>query len=102
MTAATEKDPTFYDRADSFIHLANEHANTIGRGKVSASLMYGMSRFNASVSACGFDSAEQMKEEKGEVVDYFVAQYKAMLEENFDDYADHFGKYMRPPKASPL
>jgi hypothetical protein len=97
-TSSTEEKPkvddTFYGRADSFIHLANEHCADMGRGKVSASFMYGMSRFNAWVSATGFESADDMKASRQEMVDYFVAQYKAMLEENMDDYIDHFAKYI--------
>jgi hypothetical protein len=87
-------DDGFYDRADSFIHLANKHCADIGRGKVSASFMYGMARFNAWVSATGFESAQDMKASRQETLDYFVAQYKAMLEENLDDYIDHFAKYI--------
>ena len=99
MSDSKEKDPQFYDRADSFIHLANEHGNNTSRGKVSASFMYGMSRFNAWVSACGFESAEQMRKAKQESIEYFVSQYKAMLEENYDDYAENFAKYMQKPDA---
>ena len=47
MAENTTVDEEFYNRADSFIHLANDHCANIGRGKVSASFMYGMSRFNA-------------------------------------------------------
>lgn len=99
MSDTTETDPKFYNRADSFIRLANEHGNSIGRGKVSASFMYGMSRFSAWVTACRFDNAEEMKEARNEAIDYFVAQYKAMLEENYDDYVEHFEKYMQAPDA---
>jgi hypothetical protein len=88
-------DPHFYDRADAVIHLANEQNKEIDRGKVSASLMYAAARFNSWVSACGFDSAEDMSGAKYETVEYFVKKYRAMLEENLDDYIEHFGKYMQ-------
>ena len=29
-------------------------------------------------------------------VEYFVAQYRKMVEENLDDYIEHFDKYMKP------
>lgn len=87
-------DPHFYDRADQVIHLANEQNQTIGRGKVSASLMYATARFNSWVSACGFDNGTDMKEAKQETIEYFVTQYRAMLEENLDDYINNFDRYM--------
>nr|WP_315463783.1 DUF3144 domain-containing protein [uncultured Rhodoferax sp.] len=100
-TERTEKsvDDRFYDRADSLIHLANEHCSDIGRGKVSASFLFAASRFNAWVSACGFDSEDAMRASKEETLEYFVAQYKAMLEENLDDYIANFKKYMQPPEV---
>jgi hypothetical protein len=88
-------DSKFYDRADEHIHLANEQCERIGVGKVSASFMYGMARFNAWVNACGFESAEQMKGAKEETIEYFTKQYKAMLEENLSDYIKHFDKYIK-------
>ena len=92
-------DEGFYDRADSLINVANEHCSSVGRGKVSASFMYATARFNAWVSACGFESADEMNQRKAEAIEYFVAQYKTMLEENLDDYIAHFDRYMRAPKA---
>ena len=96
MGADLEADPTFYDRADGHIHLANEHSGNLGRGKVSASLMYGSARFQAWNAACWADDAEEMRAKRDETVKYFVDQYRTMLEENLDDYIEHFQKYMRP------
>ena len=67
-------DDAFYDRADSFIELANDHCADTGRGKVSASFMYATARFNAWVSATGYGSQEAMRKGKEETIEYFVAQ----------------------------
>ena len=80
----TETDDRFYERADAHIHLANEHVEDIGRGKVSASFMYAVARFNAWVTACGVNSAEELLGAQNETVEYFVAQYRAMLIENLN------------------
>ncbi len=96
---ATDTDDNFYDRADAHIHLSNAQTKEAGRGKVSASMMYATARFNAWISACGFSSGKQMKEEREATIEYFVDQYRRMFEENFDDYAKHFAKYMKDEKA---
>jgi hypothetical protein len=96
MGANVKEDPTFYDRADSHIHLANEHCSKIGRGKASASFMYGCARFQAWNAACWAKDVLDMKATREESVKYFVQQYQAMLEENLDDYIDNFAKYMQP------
>jgi hypothetical protein len=89
-------DEDFYNRADAVIRLANDQLSDMSRGNVSASCMYATARFNAWVSACGHGSAEDMAAAKKETLEYFVRQYRAMLEENLDDYIDNFSKYMRP------
>ena len=90
-------DDSFYERADAHIHLSNDQIEgSVGRGKVSASMMYSVARFNAWVSACGFDSANQMAEAKEETLAYFCEQFKLMLAENLDDYIRNFDRYMKP------
>lgn len=91
----SDVDPRFYDRADAHIELSNQQIGASTRGEVSASMLYAVARFNAWVCACGFESGAQMREKKGEMLAYFVEQYAKMLEENFDDYAEHFAGYMQ-------
>ena len=88
-------DPKFYERADAHIQLSNDQlAQVDSPGKVSASMMYAITRFNAWVSACGFSSGEQMAAAREETLKYFCEQYRLMLEENIDDYISNFAKYM--------
>lgn len=90
----TNADDDFYNRADAHIHIANEQIEKVDRGKVSASMMYATARFNAWISACKADSGDDLLEGKGEIIEYFVEQYRDMLAENLDDYARNFDKYM--------
>lgn len=90
-----ETDPKFYDRADAHIHLSNEQMSEISRGKVSASMMYATARFNAWVSACGFDNGAEMFAAQAKTLEYFVTEYRKMLEENLADYAKNFDSYMK-------
>ena len=61
-------DDNFYDRADEHINLSNNQiSEDIGRGKVSASFMYSVARFNAWVSACGWNNAQEMEAAKEEI-----------------------------------
>lgn len=88
-------DDNFFDRADEHILLSNKQLSDASSGKVSASMMYSVARFNAWLTACGFDSAEEMKNDKEATIEYFIAEYEKMLRENLDDYIDHFDKYMK-------
>ncbi|MDX1913975.1 MAG: DUF3144 domain-containing protein [Methylophilus sp.] len=91
---AEEVDENFYDRADAHIHLSNEQLADISRGKVSASMMYSVARFNAWVSASSFTKSEEMAAAKAETMEYFVNEYRKMLDENLSDYIANFDSYM--------
>ena len=91
-------DDEFYNRADAHINLSN--SQILGqneRGKVSASMMYATSRFNAWVSACGWHNGSELAEAKEDTIEYFVTEYRKMLEANLDDYIENFESYMRLP-----
>ena len=90
-----ETDDKFFKRADDHINLSNDQLTEATIGKVSASMMYSVARFNAWFSACEFSNAEEMKNGRKETIKYFVAEYEKMLTENLDDYIENFEKFMK-------
>ncbi len=90
-----EPDEHFFNRADEHINLSNKQLSEVDRGKVSASMMYAVARFNSWVSALSFESADEMQKAKQETIKYFVSEYEKMLGENLDDYIKHFDKYTK-------
>jgi hypothetical protein len=90
-----ETDPNFYDRADEHIDLSNQQRGGIGRGQVSASMMYATARFNAWIGAFDLESGPEMAERKQQILEYFVGEYRKMLEDNLDDYIENFERYMK-------
>lgn len=86
-------DKGFWERSDSFILLANDYCDASPRGKVSASLLYAAARFNSFIVASHADSAEQMESEKAAAIEYFIEQYRKMLEENLNDHIKNFESY---------
>lgn len=97
--AAEEPGPTSYDRADAHIYLANEHGDEVGPGKASASFLFAVSRYNAFVVAAHSASAEGMQGDRAAAVDYFVEQYRSMLEDNVDDFIGYFDRNLRGGQA---
>lgn len=93
-----DPDESFFTRADQHIDLSNKHLEDTAPGKVSASMMYATARFNIWLSAVEFGSAEELGKEKQSTIDYFVDEYRKMLEDNMDDYIGNFDSYM-PPTA---
>jgi len=88
-----ENKEEFMKRADAHIFLANEQINdskTVTPGEISASFLFGASRFNAWVAACEFDSPEAMKAAKDEITEYFLKEYKQMLEQHIDSHIEAF------------
>ncbi len=92
----SDTDDKFFDRADEHINLSNGQLSNATPGKVSASMMYSVARFNAWISACGFNNSEEMENAKKETIKYFVTEYEKMLTENLDNYIENFESFMQP------
>jgi len=88
-------DKAFYDRANAHINLANQQLKQAEFGKVSASMMYATARFNTSLTALGYHSGAEMAAQRQKNIDYFVNDYRLMLEEHLDDYIKNFEPYMK-------
>ena len=91
----TDKDKEFYEMADAFIGLANKQSKNAEPGKVSAAFLYAAARFNTYIAASGSGSANEYASGKEKSFEYFLAEYKKMLEEHFADYYENFDKYLR-------
>jgi len=86
-----ENKEEFVKRADAHIFLANDQmSDNVTPGEVSASFMYGLTRFNAWIAAQSFASKDEMIAEKAEAVDYFVKQYKDMLNEHLNEHIANY------------
>ena len=93
----SEADDAFFDRADAHIALANNQVNEqASEGEVSASLLFSASRFNAWVNAMSFENADEMKQAKDESIEFFVNEYRMMLEDNLSDYIENYDEYLQP------
>jgi hypothetical protein len=85
------KNNGFLKRADAHIALANEQMNEeLTQGEVSASFMYGAARFNAWIAAGSFKTAEDMTQDKEQIMEYFVKEYKLALEEHLNHHVEHY------------
>ena len=93
-------DEKFYERADAHINLSNDQLKETGLIKVNDSMMYALVRFNAWVSANGFDSAQDMSDERDEIFEYFSSQYRSMLDGNVDNYIASFDKFVGMSKEN--
>lgn len=87
---SNKPDDDFFDRADAIINIANAQMTNATPGQVSASSMYAVARFNAFLSSTGHESSADMRSAKTETIAYFVNQFRAMLEDNFDDFVERF------------
>jgi len=94
-----DADKSFYDRANAHINLSNQQLQQAVQGEVSASMMYATARFNTSLTASGYHSASEMTARRTENIEYFVREYRLMLEEHMDDYIKNFDQYMAMAKG---
>ncbi len=89
-------DKDFFKRTDAFINVANDLSKEHDMGKVSASLLYAASRFNAYIVASSADDKAAADRNKVEAIEYFTEQYRSMLIANMDDYIEKYDEYLKP------
>jgi len=88
-------DKAFFKRADQHIDVANQQmSEDANSGKVSASMMFATARFNSWITAANSGNVITMLDNKDDAIEYFVKEYRAMLEQNMDEYCENFDKYM--------
>lgn len=79
-------DKEFRMMADSFIDLANKHADSAEREIVSMALLYAAARFNSFVVASHAQDLKKYDADREKAFEFFLSKYKEMLNENLDDY----------------
>jgi len=90
-----QADEQFFKRVDTLIGLANGYVKAQAHPAfVNNSFMFASARFNAWVAAAGYQNSEEMAKEKEEMLNFFVNQYKLMLEENLNDYIKNYDAFM--------
>ena len=93
-----DKDDKFFNRADEHINVSNKQLEDATMNEVATSMLFGVTRFNAWISACGWQTKEDMEKAKPETIRYFVGEYQKMLKENLEDYITNFDHYMETSK----
>lgn len=87
----------FFERADAIITLANSQLSPASHaGQVTASLTYAAARFAVSSASIGFTKGQDLLIEKDDIIDFYVKQYRQMLDDNIEDYAKNFVAYTAP------
>ncbi len=90
----TDKDDEFYEMADSYIALANKQGKDVIQGKVSATFLYAAARFNTFLVASNSSSKKEFESGKENAIEYFMDEYKKMLDEHFSDYITNYDSYI--------
>ena len=76
--------------ADSFINIANEHAETQDKNITNTAFMYAASRFCAYVAASSARNLEDFQGKQKQGVEFFSAEFQRMLDSNMKNYEKVF------------
>ncbi len=88
--ANTDQDQLLRKLADSFINVANEHAETQDKNITNTAFMYAASRFSAYVAASSARNLEDFQNKQEQGIDFFTGEFKRMLESNMKSYETVF------------
>ena len=76
--------------ADSFINIANEHAETQDKNITNTAFMYAASRFCAYVAASSARNLQDFQGKQKQGIEFFSAEFQRMLETNMKNYEKVF------------
>lgn len=85
-----DQDQLLRKLADSFINIANEHAETHDKNVVNSAFMYAASRFCSYVAASSSRNLQDFQGRKKQGIDFFNAEFSGMLESNMNNYEKVF------------
>lgn len=85
-----DQDKLLRELADSFITLANEHAEIQDKNVVNTALMYAASRFSAYVAASSSRNLEDFVNRQPQGMEFFGNEFNRMLESNMKNYEKVF------------
>ncbi len=76
--------------ADSFINIANNHAEIHDKNIVNTAFMYAASRYSAYVAASSARNLEDFVGRQSQGIEFFSSEFKKMLESNMHNYEKVF------------
>ena len=91
-----ERNRLYRSIADSFINVANQHAEQQDTFMISSAFLYGAARFCAFATAVNAKELEVFEADQEPAIEYFTAELRRMLTENMDSYREAF-KPAPPP-----
>lgn len=74
---------TMYDLANKYIDLANDLSKVDQSGNVGVALRYSAARYSAFEASI---RSENLAEEKEQIIDMYLEDYRKMLSDNIDEY----------------
>ena len=85
-----DQDKLLRDLADTFINVANDHADIQEKNIVNTAFMYAASRFCAYVAASSARNLEDFQGRQSQGIEFFTGEFKRMLESNMANYEKVF------------
>lgn len=88
--SAQDQDKLLRQLADTFINLANEHADVHDKNIVNTAFMYAASRYSAYVAASSARNLEDFKGRQAQGIEFFTSEFHNMLVANMNNYEKVF------------
>ncbi|MGB0846654.1 MAG: DUF3144 domain-containing protein [Thiolinea sp.] len=85
-----ERNRLYREMADSFISVANKHAEQQDVFMISSAFLYAASRFSAFATAVQAEKLETYEADREPAIEYFTTELRRMLNENMNDYRKVF------------
>lgn len=89
------KAEAIYDLADSLLERVNQATDDqLDPGDAHQALMFAAARYGAFIVAASSESKEDFQQDKLDARNFYMDQFRQMLNQNMDDYLDNYSDYL--------
>ena len=90
-----EKQNQIYDLVDAMVELANQATDkSLEPGEAHQAMMFAAARYGAFIVAASSESKEDFEQDKLDARNFYMDQFRQLLNENFDDYLANYKTYL--------
>ncbi len=89
------KQNQLYDLVDALVELANQATDQdLDPGEAHQAMMFAAARYGAFIVAASSESKDDFEQDKLDARNFYMDQFRQLLNENFDDYLANYNDYL--------
>lgn len=101
-SVSQDKNQQIFDLVDALVERVNQATDdSLTPGDAHQALMFAAARYGAFIVADSSETKADFQQDKLDSRNFYMDQFRQLLNENLDDYLHNFNDYLEPDKPEP-